>query len=289
MRTTGCLLLTALAACSSGGSGGSGNPIAPGPNPIPEVSLTGEPSVDAGLPITMTVQATDEDGITEIVIDWDDGTVDRLQVGGATSHQAPVTHVYGSVGVFRVEATATDTRQATGRVVRSITTQGGGVDIGLEHSPGSAPLIARVTVTVGSQTKSVLDGGVVRVSDLVPGEHQLTAEAVRSDCAIEGDPTRTVRVDAGSTARVDFSITCTFVPEERILYNPHHALGFEGGQEPVHGRLVESGLARDLRESPVRALVAEHLEQRDRPADGLGACVGLGGQRGLLDGRSGGG
>lgn len=216
-------LVTALA-CSSGGSGGSGNPIAPGPqppaqNPAPQVALLGESSVDADRPVTLIVQATDDDGIAEIVIAWGDGTSDRLALAGATSHQAPVTHTYGRVGVFRVEASATDSRQATGRATLSITTRGGNLDVGLDHSSGSARLIARASLSVGTTNSSVLDGEVASVRDLVPGDHQVTAVAVRPDCAIDGDATRTVRIDAGSSARVDFSITCAFTPEERIVYN----------------------------------------------------------------------
>jgi sugar lactone lactonase YvrE len=110
---------------------------------------------------------------------------------------------------------------------RTITTRGGEVDIGLERAGGSARLIARAAVSAGGLTSTVLDGDVVMLKNLVPGDLEISAEAVHSDCAIVGGAARVVRITTDTTARADFSISCAFVPEERIVYNTQAPLGFD--------------------------------------------------------------
>jgi Big-like domain-containing protein/PKD domain-containing protein len=90
-----------------------------GLNPRTGISITAPTTpVAAGLPATFTINVGTTANITNVIVDFGDGTQQSL---GAISGSTTISHVYNEAGTFSVRATATDASGFTEQVATSVT------------------------------------------------------------------------------------------------------------------------------------------------------------------------
>src|SRR5215208_6460065 len=70
------------------------------------------------------------------------------------------------------------------------------------------------TVTVDAAGEGALNGNVVTVSGMAPGDHSVGLSGVADNCQVQGDNPLLVTISPGAAASVTFDIVCTTPPPE---------------------------------------------------------------------------
>lgn len=77
------------------------------PDARPKLELEGESIAVAGEPVTVRTVASDDNGLTRLVVTWGDGAADTIPLSGASATQ-DVGHAFATLGTFMVEARVFD-------------------------------------------------------------------------------------------------------------------------------------------------------------------------------------
>ena len=103
---------------------------------------------------------------------------------------------------FVIAAGGCATRNAqapgTGRITVGVTTSGA----------AAAHTFALSIEPAGSSTRISADAGVFSIPDAPAGDHVVRLSDVPAGCAVDDGAERTVRVTAGQSATVRFTVTC---------------------------------------------------------------------------------
>lgn len=110
------------------------------------------PAASAGVPITFTVTPTTGANISNVQIDFGDGTSTNL---GAIGAATPVAHAYRSPGSYTATARAVDGTGDTGSLTTSVII--GALPVTLSASPNPATTNAPVTFTVSGVGSAQVD------------------------------------------------------------------------------------------------------------------------------------
>jgi hypothetical protein len=112
----------------------------------PSVTLTVPTTIEAGLPATFTIAPATGTILSEVTVNWGDGTTPTRLTG--VTGQTPVIHTYGRAGVYTVTVTSTDFQGTTGTTQAVINvTEPAGIPITLTVSPNPATVGGAVTFT----------------------------------------------------------------------------------------------------------------------------------------------
>jgi hypothetical protein len=138
-------------------AGATSEEMTVGLNPRTGISITGPTNtVAAGQPVTFTVNVNSEANISNVTIDYGDGTRDSL---GALSGSTTVQHTYQDAGTFAVRATAQDASGFTENVGTSVTIlpqQPPGVTVRASNSNPTVNEDVILTATVTGNTSTIL-------------------------------------------------------------------------------------------------------------------------------------
>jgi len=176
---------------------------------LPVVNFTESSTrVPTGTEITMTINATDADGVvTGITVDWRDGTIDAL-LGNATFD----SHIYSLAGSYTVTVSATDDAGLTGssQSINSISDRPPSVNI--TETAITAPTGTPITLTISASDP---DGTISQIQvdwgdgtlDALPenGTSAIHSYALAGPYAI----TVTATDDAGFTSSSQATIAIT--------------------------------------------------------------------------------
>lgn len=221
-RVFGCMLrnlfvllvLTTLAACGSGSSGGNSAGGVTSTNTAPVAAFTATPA--SGMePLLVMFDASashDSDGqIVSSSYNWNFG--DNTTGSGVT-----VGHTYTAAGSFTVTLTVTDNAGATGTTsqVISVTSNVAPVAvISVDRSTGAAPLV----ITANANASSDADGTIVSIAWAFGDGGTATGAVVTHTYAVDGTYTLrlTVTDDQGAMA----TTTATIVVITRVTLSGH--------------------------------------------------------------------
>ena len=128
-----------------------------GLNPRTGISITGPTTtVAAGQPVSFTVNVNAEANITDVEVDFGDGSSDSLgALGGSTT----VSHVYQEAGTYRVTARASDAAGFSEQVSTSVTVlpaQPPTVTLTATNSTPTVGELVQITASVSGATSSII-------------------------------------------------------------------------------------------------------------------------------------
>jgi len=153
----GTLTTTREAIVTATVAGQTSEQLTIGLNPRTGVSITGPTTtVAAGQPVTFTVNVNPEANITDVVVDYGDGSSDSL---GALSGSTTVSHVYQEAATYRVSAEASDASGFSEEVSTSVTVlpaQPPTVTLTATNSTPTVGELVQITASVSGATSSII-------------------------------------------------------------------------------------------------------------------------------------